>query len=148
MPAPHFVRNTIGASRESPGFFTGRVAPGLGRLELPPVITDEIASNLDPLGNATHTALSFNLVGEDVLISGAGPIGTMAVAIARHVGARHVVVTDVNPYRLALARQLGASLAIDVRSEKLEDAMASLGMEEGFDVGLEMSGAPAPFGKC
>jgi len=142
----HLCRNTIGVGVNRPGCFAEFMSlPASNVFKLPPVITDDIASILDPLGNATHTALSFNLVGEDVLISGAGPIGTMAVAIARHVGARHVVVTDINPYRLALARELGATLAIDVRSEKLEDAMQSLGMEEGFDVGLEMSGAPAAF---
>jgi threonine 3-dehydrogenase len=142
----HLCRNTIGVGVNRPGCFAEFMSlPASNVFKLPAVITDEIASILDPLGNATHTALSFNLVGEDVLISGAGPIGTMAVAIARHVGARHIVITDVNPYRLALARKLGASLAIDVRTEKLEDAMQSLGMEEGFDVGLEMSGAPAAF---
>jgi threonine 3-dehydrogenase len=106
-------------------------------------LTDDLGSILDPYGNATHTALSFNLVGEDVLITGAGPIGIMAVAIARFAGARHVVITDVNPYRLRLARKLGASRALDVRTENLDEAMKDLGMQEGFDVGLEMSGVPS-----
>src|SRR5580692_10306708 len=97
-------------------------------------------SSLDPFGNATHTALAFNVVGEDVLIAGAGPIGIMAVAIARHCGARHIVITDVNDYRLGLAAKMGASKALNVSRESLDDAMRDLGMEEGFDVGFEMSG--------
>ncbi len=103
----------------------------------------DILSCFDPFGNAVHTALSFNLVGEDVLITGAGPIGAMATAVARHVGARHVVVTDMNPARLELAKRMGATLTIDVSQRTLADAMAELGMREGFDVGLEMSGSPA-----
>ena len=102
----------------------------------------DILTCFDPLGNATHTALSFDVLGEDVLITGAGPIGCMAAAIARHAGARYVVVTDVNPYRLELARKLGATLAVDVRQGTIEDAQKQLGMKEGFDVGLEMSGNP------
>jgi len=106
----------------------------------------EIISCFDPLGNATHTALSFDVLGEDVLITGAGPIGIMATAIARHCGARHVVVTDVNPYRLELARKMGATLALDVRGERLDQAVQErLGMKEGFDVGMEMSGNPSAF---
>jgi threonine 3-dehydrogenase len=119
--------------------------PASNVFKLPASISDEVASILDPLGNAVHTALSFSLVGEDVLITGAGPIGVMAVAIARFIGARHVVITDVNPYRLKLAREMGASVALDVRSQPLEDAMKQLHMEEGFDVGMEMSGSPAAF---
>jgi len=110
-----------------------------------PAIPLDVTACFDPLGNATHTALSFDLLGEDVLITGAGPIGCMAVAIARHCAARHVVVTDVNPYRLDLARRMGASLALDVRSQSVEDAQKHLGMKEGFDVGLEMSGNPDAF---
>jgi threonine 3-dehydrogenase len=102
-----------------------------------------VASIFDPLGNAVHTALSFDVLGEDVLVTGAGPIGLMAVAVVRHAGARHVVVTDVNPHRLDLARRMGATLALDVRTERLADAARELGMKEGFDVGLEMSGSPA-----
>ena len=106
-------------------------------------MSDDVAAFLDPLGNATHTALSFDLVGEDVLITGAGPIGIMAVAVAKHAGARHVVITDVNDYRLELARKMGATRAVNVTREKLaEDVTRELGMKEGFDVGLEMSGNP------
>ena len=110
-----------------------------------PSIPMDILAFFDPLGNATHTALSFDLVGEDVLITGAGPIGLMAAAIAKHVGARHVVVTDVNPYRLALARRMGVTLALDARTQTVEDAQKQLGMREGFDVGMEMSGNPSAF---
>jgi threonine 3-dehydrogenase len=107
-----------------------------------PAIPADVLSCFDPLGNAAHTALSFNLVGEDVLITGAGPIGCMAAGIAQKVGARHVVVTDLNSYRLDLARKMGATLTLDVRQERLQDAQKKLGMKEGFDVGLEMSGNP------
>src|SRR5690606_36351501 len=96
-----------------------------------------------PFGNAVHAAQQWDLLGEDVLITGAGPIGLMAAAVCRHAGARHVVVADLNPWRLSLAARMGASLAVDVRSQKLEDVQRELGMKEGFDVGLEMSGAPA-----
>ncbi|HEY2586727.1 MAG TPA: L-threonine 3-dehydrogenase [Tepidisphaeraceae bacterium] len=105
----------------------------------------DVQSIFDPFGNAVHTALQFDVLGEDVLITGAGPIGVMAVAIVRHAGARHVVITDVNPYRLDLARQMGATLALDVRTERIADAQKKLGMKEGFDVGLEMSGSPEAF---
>lgn len=110
-----------------------------------PKIPLEILSVFDPLGNAVHTALSFDVLGEDVLITGAGPIGIMAVAIAKYAGARYVVITDVNPYRLNLARKMGATLALDVRTESLSAAQNKLGMKEGFDVGLEMSGNPSAF---
>jgi threonine 3-dehydrogenase len=136
----------VGVGVNRPGCFAEYlVIPAFNAFKLPDSITDEIASVLDPFGNATHTALSFNLVGEDVLITGAGPIGVMATAIARHVGARHIVVTDVNDYRLDLARKMGASRAINVGRESLDDTMKSLGMVEGFDVGLEMSGNPTAF---
>jgi threonine 3-dehydrogenase len=142
----HLCRNTVGVGVNRPGCFAELMSlPASNVFKLSPVITDEIAAILDPLGNATHTALSFNLVGEDVLITGAGPIGIMAVAIARFVGSRHVVITDVNPYRLELARNMGASRALDVRTESLDEAMKALQMEEGFDVGLEMSGVPSAF---
>jgi threonine 3-dehydrogenase len=111
-----------------------------------PNIPVDILACFDPLGNATHTALSFDVLGEDVLITGAGPIGCMATAIARHAGARHVVVTDVIPYRLKLARKMGATLALDVRSESIEESQKKLGMKEGYDVGLEMSGDAEAFG--
>ena len=105
-----------------------------------PKIPTDLLAFFDPLGNATHTALSFELVGEDVLITGAGPIGCMAAAIARHVAARHVVVTDPNPWRRALATKLGATRVVDPKTEKLTDVLKELGMTEGFDVGMEMSG--------
>jgi threonine 3-dehydrogenase len=110
-----------------------------------PHIPLDVLACFDPLGNATHTALSFDVLGEDVLITGAGPIGCMAAAIARHAGARHVVVTDVIPHRLELARKMGATLTLDVRSETIEDSQKKLGMKEGFDVALEMSGNPEAF---
>jgi threonine 3-dehydrogenase len=140
----HLCRNTQGVGVNRPGCFAEYLSlPASNVFKLSPAISDDIASILDPFGNATHTALSFDMVGEDVLITGAGPIGIMAVAIARYVGARHVVITDVNPYRLALAKQMGATRALDVRTETLDDAMRELGMQEGFDVGLEMSGVPS-----
>src|SRR5688572_23259044 len=105
----------------------------------------DVASIFDPFGNAVHTALSFDVLGEDVLITGAGPIGIMAAAVVRHAGARYVVITDVNPYRLDLARKMGVTLAVDVRTEKIHDIQKKLGMKEGFDVGLEMSGNAAAF---
>jgi threonine 3-dehydrogenase len=105
----------------------------------------DVAAIFDPFGNAVHTALSFPVLGEDVLITGAGPIGGMAAAVVRHAGARHVVVTDVNPYRLELAKRMGATLALDVRGASIAEAQKQLGMHEGFDVGLEMSGNPAAF---
>ena len=110
-----------------------------------PDIPTDVLSCFDPLGNAAHTALSFDLVGEDVLITGAGPIGSMAAAIAKHAGARYVVVTDINPYRLELAKKMGATMTLDIRTEKIEDAIEKLQMKEGFDVGFEMSGSPAAF---
>jgi threonine 3-dehydrogenase len=119
--------------------------PAVNAYPIPPSISDAQASILDPFGNATHTALSFGVVGEDVLITGAGPVGIMAVAIARHVGARHIVITDVNQYRLNIAKQMGASLAINPQEMSLNEAMSQLGMREGFDVGLEMSGNAAAF---
>ena len=108
-------------------------------------IDRDVASIFDPFGNAVHTALQFPVLGEDVLITGAGPIGLMAAAVVRHAGARHVVVTDVNPYRLELARKMGVTLALDVRESTVAETQAKLGMKEGFDVGLEMSGNPAAF---
>jgi len=140
----HLCRNTSGVGVNRPGAFAEYLTiPAVNVFKLPPAIDDEIASILDPLGNATHTALAFDLIGEDVLITGAGPIGIMAVAIARHCGARHVVVTDVNDYRLALAARMGASRTLNVARDTLDAAMQDLGMEEGFDVGFEMSGNPA-----
>jgi threonine 3-dehydrogenase len=119
--------------------------PAFNAFRIPADISDDLASIFDPFGNATHTALSFNVVGEDVLITGAGPIGIMAAAIARHVGARHVVITDVNDYRLGLAQRMGATRAVNVERDNLRDVMSDLGMTEGFDVGMEMSGVPDAF---
>jgi len=117
--------------------------PASNVLALPDNITADEAAILDPFGNAAHCALAFNVVGEDVLVTGAGPIGIMAVAILRHIGARHVVITDVNEHRLALARKMGATRAVNVKEQSIQDVMAELGMTEGFDVGLEMSGNPS-----
>ena len=137
----HLCRNSKGVGVHRNGCFAEYVSiPASNLFRLPKDIPDDIASFLDPLGNAVHTALSFDLTGEDVLITGAGPIGCMAVAVCKHVGARHVVITDVNDYRLALATKLGATLALNVKRESVKDAMGKLGMTEGFDVGLEMSG--------
>ena len=137
----HLCRNAAGIGVQRPGCFAEYIAvPAVNVFRVPKEIPDEIAAFFDPLGNAVHTALSFDLVGEDVLITGAGPIGVMAAAIARHVGARHVVVTDVNDYRLGLARKLGASRAINVGETSIDAVMKDLGMTEGFDVGMEMSG--------
>ena len=140
----HLCRNTVGVGVNRPGAFAEYVViPAFNAFKLPAAIDDEIAAILDPLGNAVHTALAFDVVGEDVLITGAGPIGIMAAAIVRFIGARNVVITDVNDYRLDLARKMGATLALNVTRDKLEDAMKQLGMQEGFDVGLEMSGNAA-----
>jgi threonine 3-dehydrogenase len=142
----HLCRNTVGVGVNREGAFAEYlVIPAFNAFKIPEDISDDLAAIFDPFGNATHTALSFNLVGEDVLITGAGPIGSMAAAIARHVGARHVVVTDVNDYRLTLARRMGATRVANVEREKLRDIMAELGMTEGFDVGMEMSGAEQAF---
>jgi threonine 3-dehydrogenase len=143
----HLCRNTIGVGVNRTGCFAEYLSlPAVNAFPLTPDIPDDIAAILDPLGNATHTALSFDMVGEDVLITGAGPIGILAAAIARHAGARYVVVTDVNDYRLNLARKMGASRVVNVGKGKLEDVMNDLGMTEGFDVGLEMSGNSAGVG--
>ena len=142
----HLCRNTVGVGVNRAGCFAEYVViPALNAFKLPDAITDDIAAIMDPFGNATHTALSFDLVGEDVLITGAGPIGIMAAAICRHAGARHVVVTDVNDYRLGLATKMGASRAVNVSVSSIDDTISSLGMTEGFDVGLEMSGNPTAF---
>ncbi|ATG15685.1 TPA: L-threonine 3-dehydrogenase [Providencia alcalifaciens] len=142
----HLCRNTIGVGVNRPGCFAEYlVIPAFNAFKIPDNIPDEIASIFDPFGNAVHTALSFDLVGEDVLVSGAGPIGIMAAAVCRHVGARHVVITDVNDYRLELAKKMGVTRAVNVSRENLKDVMNELGMKEGFDVALEVSGAPAAF---
>jgi threonine 3-dehydrogenase len=142
----HLCRNTQGVGVNRPGAFADYlVIPAFNAFRIPDDVPDELAAIFDPFGNATHTALAFDLVGEDVLITGAGPIGAMAAAIARHVGARHVVITDVNDYRLDLAARMGATRTVNVARESLKDVMAALGMTEGFDVGLEMSGVPSAF---
>ncbi len=142
----HLCPNTKGVGVNRPGSFAEYLSlPVDNVFPIPDDIPDDIAAIFDPFGNAVHTALSFDLVGEDVLITGAGPIGIMAVAICKHVGARHVVITDVNPYRLALAEKMGATRAVDVSKENLSDVMKDLGMKEGFDVGLEMSGIESAF---
>jgi threonine 3-dehydrogenase len=142
----HLCPNTVGIGYHKAGSFAEYfVLPASNVFPIPDDISDDLAAIFDPFGNAVHTALSFDLTGEDVLITGAGPIGIMAVAISRHVGARHVVITDINPYRLELAKKLGATRTVNVMEEKIEDVMKSIGMTEGFDVVLEMSGAESAF---
>src|SRR5260221_10130413 len=142
----HLCNKTSGVGVNRPGAFAEYVAiPETNVWSADPKIPLDVLSCFDPLGNAVHTALSFDVLGEDVLITGAGPIGCMAAAIARHAGARYVVVTDVIPYRLELAKKMGATLAVDVRTESIAEAQKKLGMHEGFDVGLEMSGNPHAF---
>lgn len=142
----HLCPNTVGIGYHRAGSFAEYfVLPASNVFPIPDDISDDLAAIFDPFGNAVHTALSFDLTGEDVLITGAGPIGIMAVAICRHVGARHVVITDINPYRLDLAKKMGATRAVNVMEEKIEDVMKSIGMTEGFDVVLEMSGAESAF---
>jgi len=142
----HLCRNTIGVGVNRQGAFAEYLCiPAVNAFPIPDDISDDLASIFDPYGNAVHTALSFDMVGEDVLVTGAGPIGIMGAAIARHVGARHVVITDVNDYRLGLAEKIGVTRAVNVMKESLDDVMSELGMVEGFDVGLEMSGNGAAF---
>lgn len=144
----HLDPDTKGIGVNLPGAFAEYVAiPAFNIIPLPDSVDDEIGAILDPLGNAVHTALSFDIVGEDVLITGAGPIGIMSAAVARHVGARHVVITDISPQRLALAGQVADVVPVNVATEDLRATMNKLGMREGFDVGLEMSGAPAALGQ-
>ncbi|MDU8942448.1 L-threonine 3-dehydrogenase [Ovoidimarina sediminis] len=141
----HLDPATRGIGVNEPGAFAEYLRlPAFNVVPLPDAIDDEIGAILDPLGNAVHTALSFDLVGEDVLITGAGPIGIMAAAVARHVGARHIVITDLNADRLALARRVVKDVeAIDPRERDLGEVIRDLGMKQGFDVGLEMSGSQA-----
>lgn len=142
----HLDPETRGIGVNMPGAFAEYVrVPAFNAVALPDEVDDELGAILDPLGNAVHTALSFDLVGEDVLITGAGPIGIMSAAVARHVGARHVVITDVNPTRLALAASIADCTPVDVSKEDLQDVRARLKMREGFDVGFEMSGAEPAF---
>ena len=142
----HLDPETKGVGVNVPGAFAEYLKiPAFNAIHLPPEVDDEIGAILDPLGNAVHTALSFDLVGEDVLITGAGPIGIMAAAVCRHVGARHVVVTDVNDYRLELCNQVADVVTVNVANEDLKSVMERIGMREGFDIGLEMSGVPSAF---
>ncbi len=142
----HLCRNTIGIGVNRTGCFAEYISmPSSNVFLLPKEINDDVASFLDPLGNAVHTTLSFDLVGEDVLITGAGPIGIMAALIARHVGARHIVITEISEYRIQLAKKVGIKNVINVGKTDLRDVMKHLGMTEGFDIGLEMSGSPKAF---
>ncbi|TVS12435.1 MAG: L-threonine 3-dehydrogenase [Planctomycetaceae bacterium] len=142
----HLCAATKGIGVNRPGAFAQYLSlPMTNVWHHAPDIDLDVASVFDPFGNAVHTALSFPVLGEDVLITGAGPIGLMAIAVVKHSGCRHVVVTDVNPYRLELARRMGATLALDARTQRIADAQKQLGMAEGFDVGLEMSGNPQAF---
>ncbi|MCS6849921.1 MAG: L-threonine 3-dehydrogenase, partial [Gemmataceae bacterium] len=142
----HLCKDTQGIGVNRPGAFAEYLALPMTNVWVhDPAIPRDVQSIFDPFGNAVHTALSFDVLGEDVLITGAGPIGVMATAVVRHAGARHVVVTDVNPYRLELARRMGATLVLDTRRQSIVEAQRTLGMKEGFDVGLEMSGHPDAF---
>jgi threonine 3-dehydrogenase len=142
----HLCKDTKGVGVNRPGAFAEYLAlPMTNVWAHDPSIPRDVQAIFDPFGNAVHTALSFDVLGEDVLITGAGPIGIMAAAVVKHAGARYVVVTDVNPYRLELARKMGATLALDVRTETIAEAQQRLGMKEGFDVALEMSGNAAAF---
>ncbi len=142
----HLCRNTLGVGVHRPGSFGEFVCiPEYNVVPIPDDVPDEVAAIFDPFGNAVHTALSFDLVGEDVLVTGAGPIGIMGAMVAKRAGARKVVITDINPVRLELARRCGIDHVVDASRERLEDVMAAIGMTEGFDVGLEMSGAAPAF---
>ena len=142
----HMCAHTQGIGVNRPGAFAEYIAlPMTNVWPVHPSIPLDIAAIFDPFGNAVHTALSFPVLGEDVLVTGAGPIGIMGAAVAAHAGARYTVITDVNPYRLELARKMGVTRAVDVRQTKLADVQKELGMTEGFDVGMEMSGSPSGF---
>ncbi|GAB4135919.1 MAG: L-threonine 3-dehydrogenase [Planctomycetaceae bacterium] len=142
----HLCADTKGIGVNRPGAFAEYLAlPKTNVWYHEPNIDRDVAAIFDPLGNAVHTALSFDVLGEDVLVTGAGPIGIMAAAVVKHAGARHVVITDVNPYRLDLARKVDVTLAVDVRETRISEIQEQLGMKEGFDVGLEMSGNPQAF---
>lgn len=142
----HLCHYTKGVGVNRPGSFGEFVCiPEHNVVPIPPEVPDEVAAIFDPFGNAVHTALSFDLVGEDVLVTGAGPIGIMGAMVARRAGARKVVITDINPVRLELARKVGIEHVVDASKEDLTQVMAAIGMTEGFDVGLEMSGAPPAF---
>jgi threonine 3-dehydrogenase len=137
----HLCAHTLGVGVNRPGAFAEFISlPMTNIWRHDPKINQEVAAIFDPFGNAVHTALSFPVLGEDVLITGAGPIGIMAIPVVKHAGARHIVITDMNPYRLALAKKMGATLAVNAAETSLADVQKHLGMQEGFDVGLEMSG--------
>jgi threonine 3-dehydrogenase len=142
----HLCAATAGVGVNRPGAFAELISlPMTNIWRHSPNVPTDVAAIFDPFGNAVHTALSFPVLGEDVLVTGAGPIGIMAAAVARHAGARYVVVTDVNPYRLELARRMGVTLAVNTQETPLKDVQRKLGMQEGFDVGLEVSGHPGAF---
>jgi threonine 3-dehydrogenase len=142
----HLCKDTQGIGVNRPGAFAEYISvPMTNVWHHKDAMDRDVASIFDPFGNAVHTALTFDVLGEDVLVTGAGPIGIMAAAVAKHAGARYVVITDINEYRLELARSLGVTLALNVKTGSLKEAKEQLGMREGFDVGLEMSGNPAAF---
>lgn len=142
----HLCRSTSGVGVNRPGAFAEYLSiPVTNVWHCDPSISKDIFSCFDPFGNAVHTALAYNVLGEDVLVTGAGPIGIMAAAVAKHAGARYVVITDMNPYRLSLAEKMGVTRAVDIRTQSLNDVMNELGMKEGFDIGLEMSGSGKAF---
>ncbi len=142
----HLCAHTQGVGVNRPGAFAEYIALPMSNIwRHEPTVNREVAAIFDPFGNAVHTALSFPVLGEDVLITGAGPIGLMAIPVVKHAGARFVLITDLNPYRLELARKMGATLAVDPRQTPVAEAQKQLGMREGFDIGLEMSGSPAAF---
>jgi threonine 3-dehydrogenase len=142
----HLCKDTSGVGVNRPGIFAQYAAiPATNIWICDESIPEDVLACFDPLGNAVHSCLEFDAVGEDVLITGAGPIGIMSVAIMKHVGARNVVVTDINPYRLRLAELMGATRTVDVRTQRIEDAMRALNMKEGFDIGMEMSGSAVAF---
>ena len=142
----HLCKDTVGIGVNRAGAFAEFISvPMTNVWHHRAGVDEEVAAIFDPFGNAVHTALAFDCLGEDVLITGAGPIGIMAIPVVKHAGVRHVVITDVNGYRLDLARRMGATVAVDVSRENLADVQRSLGMKEGFDIGLEMSGNPAAF---
>jgi threonine 3-dehydrogenase len=141
----HLCADTKGVGVNRPGAFAEYLSLPMTNVWVHNGVDPDVAAIFDPFGNAVHTALSFDVLGEDVLITGAGPIGIMAAAIVRHAGARYVVITDVNEFRLELARKMDVTLAINPKKENLKDVQKKLGMKEGFDIGLEMSGNPAAF---
>ena len=142
----HLCNHTLGVGVNRPGAFAEYIVLPMTNLwHHDPAVDRDVASIFDPFGNAVHSALSFPVLGEDILITGAGPIGALCAAVVKHAGARHVVVTDVNPYRLDVAKKMGATRTVDVRTESIADVQKELDMHEGFDVGLEMSGNPLAF---